>query len=115
MIDNSILHVEDEHVAYDVDLRTVGWAMKPEHWAYIFERMINAFGPVSTAAIAEIIVTWHRTLQASIIRWFVEIIVNYSVIYRKNWGGHTDARNEAAVRVAGKIEELMRDEYIPFI
>jgi len=101
-----------------VSISTLARCIKAEQMASLIEGYLNGGGGDSPAAhrtIAKFFTTTHRTLQGAAVRFFLGVVAEYSKEYEKTWAGFTDARNENAGRVAKKIEEMMADEYIPFI
>jgi len=75
-------------------------------------RQINYFGNGLDKAISEQIQKEHRTLQASMIRCFRDVLCNYAKWHEENPQWH-DARNEGAIEFSKAVAKI--DVSIPYI
>jgi len=79
-----------------------------EHFAYILEVLCNRFGTQDIAEKAALkILSTHLSLQQSIIRFFIEIMVAIS-----KHAQFTDPRNENAINLCHRIAQMKKDNLI---
>ena len=78
-------------------------------YAREMEDYINSFG-TDEEKFAESCSQFHRTLQQSLMRLIVKIISKFATL-------DTDGRNERAVALAKKLDNVIREDggYMPFI
>ncbi len=86
----------------------------PEHLVEILTETYNTFSASARfdAKVAEALTESHRTLQQSIIRGLVQILIEMG---KKSWG--TDPRNEAGITLCKRLERLVEEEkiFLPFV
>lgn len=78
-------------------------------WLNSFENAIKRGQFVGKNAV-----TWHRSLQGLLVNFALGILVGFAQEYQEQWGGHTDPRNETAVKAASKVKDLIEDKTIPW-
>ncbi len=95
----------EEKVEGETSTYTLVRSMNPTEVAAFLEDFVNAGGKdyPAGAAIGKILQNSHRTLQASVVRFCLGIIVAISQ------QEHTDARNEKAVSLGKKVGEMLKN------
>lgn len=79
-----------------------------EHFGYILKVLCNRYGTQEIARKAALqILEDHPSLQQSIIRLFIEIMVAMS-----NHSQYTDPRNENALNLCHRVAQLKKDGFI---
>jgi len=74
----------------------------PEGLGYELQRMCNTFGTIGKAEkLATYLLTCHRTLQQSVVRFFVEVMVEMGKRCEAPYT--TDARNEQAIQFCKRL------------
>ena len=93
---------------------THGSNFQPEHLAGILANVYNQYGMGDfNLRLAKALLTRHRTLQQSVIRAFVAVMVHISKLCAA-MPCPTDPRNEKAVNFCNRLERLIEEEEIYF-
>ena len=93
---------------------THGSNFQPEHLAEILANVYNQFGLGDfNLRLAKALLSRHRTLQQSVVRAFVAVMVNMAKLCAA-MPCPTDPRNENAIKFCGRLERLIEEEEIYF-
>lgn len=87
---------------------------QPEHLAEILANVYNQYGMGDfNLRLAKALLTRHRTLQQSVIRAFVAVMVHISKLCAA-MPCPTDPRNENAINFCKRLERLVEEEGVHF-
>ncbi|NSW52960.1 MAG: hypothetical protein HPY85_10680 [Anaerolineae bacterium] len=93
---------------------THGSNFQPEHLAGILANVYNQYGMGDfNLRLAKALLEHHRTLQQSVVRAFVAVMVNISKLCAA-MPCPTDPRNENAIKFCSRLERLIEEEEIYF-
>ena len=93
---------------------THGSNFQPEHLAGILANVYNQYGMGDfNLRLAKALLERHRTLQQSVVRAFVAVMVHISKLCAA-MPCPTDPRNEKAVNFCNRLERLIEEEEIYF-
>ena len=93
---------------------THGSNFQPEHLAGILANVYNQYGVGDfNLRLAKALLERHRTLQQSVVRAFVAVMVHISKLCAA-MPCPTDPRNEKAVNFCNRLERLVEEEEIYF-
>lgn len=93
-----------------------GRDLTPEEMAEMLDEFVNCHNSTADREtfVEKVVFGTHRTLQASIMRYFVALVEKYATLT----SGQFDGRNEAVVKLAKKFVEGSGDKYdrnLPYI
>lgn len=88
----------------------------PEHLAEILTEVYNGFAfSKFDEKLAAALLTKHRTLQQSVIRAFVEVMIQMGKQCNPEWG--TDPRNQTGIELCRRLGAMAQNNeiYLPMI
>ena len=93
-----------------------GRDLTPDEMAEMLDEFVNCHNTTADrdAFVEKVVYGTHRTLQASIMRYFVALVEKYATLT----SGQFDGRNAAVVQLSKKIVEGTGDKYdrvLPYI
>jgi len=106
-IKNTKLSEDDkEQTVYRILSRVSESGMMTEK---VISNMLNSYGGERITEFVDTLMHDHRTLQQSFMRLIIIIIGTWSETK------HYDDRNKATIRLARKLNEIIKDSYLPTV